>query len=209
MATQYEKLKNLAEQGGYTIEDGKALYPKEDYIKIFVNSKGDKLSVPFDVDTDKVSGSAFIHYNDGGGQPAQSNFTQLKAYFSNEKPKEYPKVELIEGTEPAVGVGITYNMYSDRQAYTIVEVVNEKKVIARRCNVKLKESWKPEMVAGGFSAHCTNNHSQEYEYEDVEGNTLKVFTLRKNGKWYAEGENIKSYKPASMGMRKEFHDYNF
>jgi len=209
MTTQFEKLKTLAEQNGFTVEEGKALYPKEDYIRVFVNEAGDRLSVPFSVDTHKVSGTAFMYYSDGGGNPTQTNFTQLKEYFNPSAKKVYPVVELVEGTEPAVGVGITYNMYSDRQAYTIVEVVNEKKVVARRCTATLKESWKPEMVAGGFVAHCTNNHSQEYDYVDSEENGLKVFTLRRNGKWYAEGENIKGSKPASMGMRKEFHDYNF
>jgi hypothetical protein len=208
--TQYEQLKEVAEKSGATITDGKALYPEEDFIRVFTFPNGESVSVPFDVETEKVSGISFLRLKGGGGSVWHDGFMKLKKAFTpKSEQKHYPAVELKDGDALEVGTGITYNMYSDSKAYTIVEVVNEKKVIARRCTVKLKNAEELKFHAGGFVAHCSNQSVQEYEYKDEEGNSLVTFTKRKDGRWYKEGESIRSARPASFGRRSEFYDYNF
>jgi len=55
--------------------------------------------------------------------------------------------------------------YSDVHPYEIVRVVSPKTIEIRLMDAELVEGWKPEIVSGGFSGHCVNQGSQQYNYK--------------------------------------------
>lgn len=107
------------------------------------------------------------------------------------------------GTEKVkVGMYCNESGYSDVRPYEVVGVNESGKTITiREMDSKLVDSWKPEMVEGGFAGHCTNNHDQNYEYSSIEnGYTMKV---RLSTKGWGKGKFHISYIPI------RFYDYNF
>ena len=54
----------------------------------------------------------------------------------------------------------------------------------------MKPGHKPEMIPGGFVAHCTNNRSLEYDYAPNPTGSIRKFTLRKNGRWVETGQDM-------------------
>ena len=100
-----------------------------------------------------------------------------------------------------------YHGYSDTDPFEVLEVRSNRKVVVREMEASRDTSWKPEIVPGGFSGHCTNQHRQRWNIEsNSSGNTFAI-SKRKNGRWYRVGENcgrfIFSDKPV------KFYDYNF
>ena len=51
-------------------------------------------------------------------------------------------------------------MYSDTEPYEVIKICTENKVIVRQMQAERSPDWKPNIVAGGFSGHCTNNDDQ-------------------------------------------------
>lgn len=97
---------------------------------------------------------------------------------------------------PQVGMGATECCYTDRHAYTIVEVVTDKLIVVQQDKAKRADT-------NGMS------ESQKYTYEsDPEGRKVEV-TLRKNGKWITKGEGLKNGTGWLIGDRREYHDYSF
>jgi hypothetical protein len=213
MKTQKEKLLEHAKCFGYHVQEPDS---KEQerlnrngnesfYVEKQEGERTQGVRVVFEKESGKLLGTGFSSnyefYSVSG-----LNFTGTKKYF--EGPKLYGKVEWVEGSEPEVGVGTTMSIGSDSFAGTIVEVINEKKIVVRSCKATLVEGWKPEIQAGGFSGHCLNNSSQEYTYEDNLESGGAVYTLRSNGQWHKEGQSMNSPK-LKLGIRRHFHDYNF
>ena len=94
--------------------------------------------------------------------------------------------------------------YSDIVPFEVVRVISDKTIEIREMNATLVEGWKPEMIVGGFAAHCVNNNTQEYTYSTREGSPIVRARLHKNGKWKSiHGEHRLSDEP------KRFYDYNF
>lgn len=103
-----------------------------------------------------------------------------------------------------VGDGITLRVYSDCHSFTII-ARTEKTLTIQQDKATLKNNWKPEFIHGGFTAHCTNQNEQEYDYErDEKGKILKIRWSDKRNYWKAP----KGYAGISLG-RHEFYDYNF
>ena len=94
--------------------------------------------------------------------------------------------------EPKVGDGATINMYTDRKAATIVEVLTPKKIRVQLDNATRIDS-------NGMS------EVQDYSYErDPEG-PIYTFTQRKNGMWIeSKGSN-----GLTIGIRRQYHDFSF
>lgn len=115
-------------------------------------------------------------------------------------------------TDILIGTGATIHYWSDSSACTVIGFKKLKKgrvVTVQIDKAIMKDSFKPEIIAGGFVGHCVNNHEQEYDYEkDTEGRVF-TFSLRKNGKWVLMGSEAKSGTRLSIGFRRKFHDYNF
>lgn len=103
-----------------------------------------------------------------------------------------------------VGDGITINLYSDSNAYTVIKRTKST-ITIQRDKVVLKPEFKPEFIEGGFSHICTNQNDQDYDYErDEDG---RILTLRWSDKYntWSTGNHGSS---VSLG-RHEFYDYNF
>lgn len=106
-------------------------------------------------------------------------------------------------TWPSIGQGATICHYTDRTACTIVAVSKSGKTISIQPDNAELDNWKPEMIAGGFVGHCTNNGAQRYRYSlNPEAPVWKA-RLRKNGTYQTtNGERL-------IKGRHQFHDYNF
>lgn len=107
-------------------------------------------------------------------------------------------MERGQQVQPEVGMGATVTMYTDRKAYTVIEVRhNGKMVVVRRDTATRTDT-------NGMS-DC-----QSYRYEPNENGRIETFTLRKNGRWLQVGESMRSYGCALIiGTRDEYHDYSF
>lgn len=97
---------------------------------------------------------------------------------------------------PAEGMGATKLMRSDRRAFTVVKVVSPRKVVVRRDTAKL--------VSG---SSCSE--SQEYTFLPDPNGAEYTVTLRKNGAWVVEGEDMKGGTRFALGVRDEYSDPSF
>lgn len=84
-----------------------------------------------------------------------------------------------------------------------VEVGRTAKTIKlARVRVAKDPDWKPEMIPGGFAAHCTNQSSQTWLYDGIDEACTVTIRETKRG-WANRGVR---YKP---NMAREYYDYNF
>jgi len=95
---------------------------------------------------------------------------------------------------PEVGMGATELWWSDRHAYTIVEVSGDKKRIVVQRDIAKR------IDRNGFS------ESQTYEFTPDPTATRVVVTLRKNGRWVVRGTRHTTF---AIGFRQEYYDYSF
>lgn len=127
----------------------------------------------------------------------------LIAVLSNEIEEESAPVE-----KPAASLDnsrfANLCLHSDVEPYQIVKVVSDKTIEIRRMSAALDPTWKPEIQAGGFAGHCSNQRSQRWIYAVDESAPIVRARLRKDGDFYsAYGRHILADKP------RKFHDYNF
>ena len=99
------------------------------------------------------------------------------------------------------------HMYSDVRPCEVVEVKSEKKVIVREMKAERDPDWKPDFVAGGFTAHCTNNNRQNWICSSDPDGRLMAISKRKDGRWYEVGGNHNSFVFSDKPLKH--HDYNF
>ena len=110
----------------------------------------------------------------------------------------------ISPSNAKVGDGVTMHLYSDAYAGTVVKVTKST-VTVQKDKATLDPNWKPEMVAGGFAGHCTNQNEQTYTYERNENGETVTF------RW---SDKYEGYRNNKMGYvltkgRREFYDYNY
>ena len=94
--------------------------------------------------------------------------------------------------------------YSDVYPFEIVRIVSEKCIEVRELSAS-ENKTKMNFHVGGFSAHCSNQHAQDYDYTtNPEGRVVKI-RLHKDKWWRSvHGERFDiSDKP------RKFYDYNF
>lgn len=106
---------------------------------------------------------------------------------------------------PEVGKYAAAVLGSDRFAYEIVRVVNERCADVRIMLSERDPSWKPEFVTGGFAGDCINQNSQRWICTPwLEAEPVRI-RKHKSGNWHdASGVRyILTDKPV------RFHDYNF
>lgn len=97
---------------------------------------------------------------------------------------------------PVVGMGCTRLAWTDRHAFTVVEVVNTK-------TIKVRQDHAKRIDTNGVS------ESQTYEYTADPNAPIITVTLRKNGRWVEKGESAKHGTAYSIGSRNEYHDFSF
>ena len=113
--------------------------------------------------------------------------------------EDWPEVaeEVFEKSNPVlkVGLGATMNLWSDRRAMTIVEVVSPKKIIVQENETK-----------------CLDYYAGKYEVLDSIADYMgkHTFTLRKNGTWVEEGQPKKfGSVTLTVGFRRHYIDPSF
>lgn len=90
--------------------------------------------------------------------------------------------------------------YTDIDPYEILRVT-AKTITIREMKAELK--FKPEFVAGGFSAVCVNQGEQEWEITPDETAPIEKAYLRKDGYyWSRRGRHILSNRPV------KYYDFN-
>ena len=60
-----------------------------------------------------------------------------------------------------VGDQAHITLYTDTSPYTVIERKG-KRIKLQEAKATLDPTWKPEMIAGGFAGHCTNNREQRW-----------------------------------------------
>lgn len=101
----------------------------------------------------------------------------------------------IRPPEPTVGSGGTVCYLSDRQAVTVTAVKGRAVTVQRDRAVRSDQN--------GMS------DTQSYVYSaDPKGHT-QTFTVRKDGRYVAQGDSLQSGAVLVLGTRCEYHDYSF
>ena len=202
--TQKEKILEVAFKNDYKEVELEDQYARDGYDKVCIEKDNKGLILVFD--NDGKFCSSVLSTNQLFMSLGPDKFKNVINFI---KPlKLYGKVEWVDEDSIVVGAGATLKHYTDCDPYTVVEVINENRIVARKCKATLSQDFKLNFVPGGFSAHCTNNYEQEYDYIDDLDAPGIVFTKRKNGRWYKEGESSSSSE-LKIGYRRKFYDYNF
>lgn len=98
---------------------------------------------------------------------------------------------------PEIGMGATMPVGSDRYPYTIISVSeNKKTIVAQRDNY----------TATKDSDYYSN---QKYTYASNPNAELEIFTLRKNGAYVLDGENLHRGMRLWIGERRAYSDPSF
>jgi hypothetical protein len=94
--------------------------------------------------------------------------------------------------------------YSDVEPYEVIRAISSKTIEVRRMTATLSPDWKPEINAGGFAGHCSNQQSQVWIYAVDESAPVIRARLRKDGYFHSTyGQHRLAKAP------RKFHDYNF
>ena len=98
-------------------------------------------------------------------------------------------------TPPEVGMGATYSIGSDCYPYTVMEVRSPKTIVVQE-----------------DKARPTKNHhphgNQSFLFEPNSEGEKRVFTLRKNGGWYENGQPM-GHGRLRVGERHKHIDPHF
>jgi len=112
----------------------------------------------------------------------------------------------------SVGDKAHTNEYTDSAPATVVEVKRGgREVTVQMDNYRLADGEKPEMVPGGFAAHCTNQGDLKYEFSRNEDGATRTYTLRKwRGRyvWTPKGGTPDGHQRLAKGWYA-YYDYNF
>jgi len=104
--------------------------------------------------------------------------TLTNEIFANEEPEK-----------PKVGDGATLILWSDRHAYTIMEIGENYILVSRDIAERLDKNFQ-------FGP-------QNYSYQTDPSAILKKATLHQDGKYYLGGHVLQ------IGRRDEYYDYSF
>jgi hypothetical protein len=104
--------------------------------------------------------------------------------------------EVTTDIVPTVGMGATLVMWSDRHAYTVVEVLSPKKIVVQQ-----------DIAERIDKNGCSEN--QKYQFNPNPNASKQVFTKRKNGKWIKLGNDMSNSSPLILGWKDEYYDYTF
>lgn len=100
------------------------------------------------------------------------------------------------------GEYVTELGYSQSCAWKVIKKT-AKTMTIQAVRTKRDPEWKPEMHAGGFCAHCSNQHSQTWLYDGLLGvQPTRVIRKTKKG-WSLRGVRYVE------NCARRFYDYNF
>ena len=95
--------------------------------------------------------------------------------------------------------------WSDVNPYEVVRVVSDKTLEIREMNAERDESWKPEIIPGGFLVHCVNQNSQKWIITSDE--SREVVRIRLSAKKGWQDKYGRRFQLADKPVK--FYDYNF
>ena len=95
--------------------------------------------------------------------------------------------------------------HSDSFPFEVVCEISTKTIVVRMMKAELDPTWKPEILVGGFSAHCSNQSSQRWTCSSDKDRPIIRIRKHKDGQWRDSHGN--RYVRADQPRR--FHDYNF
>ena len=95
--------------------------------------------------------------------------------------------------------------YSDVNPFEIVRRVSEKTIDIRAMDSEQDPTWKPEFVAGGFSAVCLNNATQRWIITSNPNSPVVRIRKHSSGVWKDKHGRRYSLSDAPS----KFYDYNF
>lgn len=99
------------------------------------------------------------------------------------------------GLVPVVGMGATQILYTDRNPYTVVEVLGPKKLVLQADTYRRTDK----------NGMCDSGQAYLYA-SDPNGKKVTV-SLRKDGKWRKVGEDRTN--GFVIGWREKYHDFSF
>jgi hypothetical protein len=103
--------------------------------------------------------------------------------------------------EPAVGMGATRLLYTDRQPATIVAVHRNKAGAVVAVSIQQDTAT---VVKGG-----EHNGSAEYVYTPNPEARVTRYSVRKNGAFVREGDRAKNGERIAIGRRERYYDPSF
>jgi hypothetical protein len=124
-----------------------------------------------------------------------------KNYFQRERELKDGIIR-EERREVEVGDGVTVCLYSDRHAGTVIKRT-KCTITVQRDKATLNPDFKPEVVAGGFAGHCTNQDEQTYTYERDSKGSIETY------RWSEKRGIFQNDSIKVINGRREFYDYNF
>tara|TARA_R100001377_G_C3181103_1_gene106695 strand:- start:847 stop:1182 length:336 start_codon:yes stop_codon:yes gene_type:complete len=106
---------------------------------------------------------------------------------------------------PTTDLFANHHGYSDVHPYEIVRIVSDKCIEIREMDTS-ENKTKMNFVAGGFSAHCSNQNAQDYDYtSNPENHVEKIRFSRVSKVWKCKGGGRYNIAKAP----RKFYDYNF
>lgn len=121
-------------------------------------------------------------------------------YNKKQEQEKQIRAEFYQGLE--VGDGVTYHLFSDSHACTIIKRT-AKTITIQQDKAILDLDFHPEWIEGGFVGYCINQGEQTYTYERNPNG--RIITARWSDK---RGGFVYMDKIITAG-RHEFYDYNF
>lgn len=103
--------------------------------------------------------------------------------------------EAAKMPEPVVGMGATELMYSDREAYEVIEVMDERHITVR----SMKSTMKPG----------TDWLDQEYDYASDPNGTIAHLFRKKNGQWVERYPGGTYGNGFALGYMEKYRDPSF
>lgn len=104
--------------------------------------------------------------------------------------------EKCRQSKPEVGMGATEMCWSDRHAYEIIEVMDDRHIKVRKLDTK-------RIDKNGMS-EC-----QDYEYISNENNVVHTLFLTKKGDWRIKDGRRLGCNIFVIGYAEEYYDYSF
>lgn len=148
---------------------------------------------------------AYIRKEGGYGSPASVKYQRILDDLWYKQRMLELRMHIERNRELDVGDGCTYHLWSDSYACTVIKKT-KKTITIQRDKATLSPDFKPEWIAGGFAAHCTNAEDQSYTYErNPNGEIYVCHWSEKEGRYRSGSDGS-----IKIGVgRHEYYDYNF
>ena len=98
-----------------------------------------------------------------------------------------------------IGKYVNQSLYTDINPVGKIIGTRGKTILIVKRVVETKQTTEMKFVSGGFAGICTNQHEQEWGFEEIDD----VFEVKMNKNWGKRGQMYIADKP------RMYYDYNF